>query len=246
MTEKEILTPASDGDMPTYIAMPDGPHQATAVLIYMDGFGPREELYAIARRYATCGYVAVLPHLFYRLGSPTFLPTNVKGQKPQPEQIAANDATTLELVRRDTRALFDYAAKGGLGRKIERWGVIGFCMGGRHAIAAAAEFPDYVGAALSVHGGRMVNNNVGLDGSSHLLIQQCRVPVYVACAKGDPSCPSEHQRMMSAEAAKTNGQVTVETLDALHGWSFPARWCFDRRASDWIWEKSLTMFDTIQ
>ncbi|RKF36705.1 dienelactone hydrolase family protein [Paraburkholderia fungorum] len=245
MIENQILVPAADGNMPTYVAMPSVPNKATAVLIYMDGFGPREELYATARRYATRGYVAVLPHLFYRLGSPTFLPTNIKGQNLQPEQVAANDATTLELVRRDTLALFDFAAKGGLGRTVERWGVIGFCMGGRHAVAAAAAFPGYVRAALSVHGGRMVNNNMHPDGSSHLLIQQCLVPVHVACARDDPSCPPEHQAILSAEAAKTNGLVTVETLDALHGWSFPERWCFDRKASDWIWEKSLNMFEAV-
>ena len=228
--------------MPTFVASPEGRAPASAVLIYMDVFGPREELYEIARRYASRGYIAVLPHLFYRIGSPSFKPNNVRGQKLEPAAGAANNATTLAMVRRDTAAVFKCADGGGLGRAVRAWGVIGYCMGGRHAIAAAVEYPDRVRAGISVHGGCLVDTDESVDESPHLLVSRCRVPLHIACATNDPTCPPEHVEVLEAEASKTGGLVTVETLNAEHGWSFQDRWCYDQQAAEWIWEKSLRMF----
>lgn len=175
--------------MPTFIASPESQEPAPAVLIYMDVFGPREELYDIARRYASHGYIAVLPHLFYRIGSPSFKPNNARGQKLEPAAVAAIRGTSLAMVSRDTAVLFEHADDGAFGRSVSSWGVIGYCMGGRHAMSAAARYPDRVRGGLSVHGGRLVTTDESARESPHLLLRQCRVPLHIACASNDPDCP---------------------------------------------------------
>ena len=76
MKEISLRIPTSDGAMPVFAAMPQDVALAPGVLIYMDVFGPREELDDIARRFASAGYLAVVPQLFHRLGSPVFATAN--------------------------------------------------------------------------------------------------------------------------------------------------------------------------
>ena len=242
MRELNLSVPTPAGPMPVFAAMPRQGSRLPGVLVCMDVFGPREELYDIARRYATCGYLAVLPDLFHRLGSPRFEPADRKGDPVPPAAHTANDATTLVMSAQDALAVFRHGEGGGFGVQVGVWGVVGYCMGGRHAIAAAVHHPRYVRAALSVHGGRMVAPAGAAGESPHRLLQRCRVPLYIGCARDDPTCPPEHQALLEEEARGNAALVTVERVDALHGWSFPQRWCFDRDAANHVWDTSLSMF----
>ena len=62
----EIRTP--DGVMPTFTACPRDGGPFPVVIIYMDVWGVREELFDIARRVASVGYYCVVPDLYYRQG----------------------------------------------------------------------------------------------------------------------------------------------------------------------------------
>ncbi len=235
--ELEVLT--SDGTMPVFAAMPQDVAVAPGVLIYMDVFGPREELNDIARRFATAGYLAVVPQLFHRLGSPVFAPANRPGEELDPAAARANQVTSMQMSASDTAALIRFAAAGGFGIATGLWGAIGYCMGGRHAVAAATEHPEHVRAALSVHGGRLVDTS---DTSPHHMIGRSTVPLFYFFAKEDPTCPDEHQDTLERLAAGTRGRVAVEHVDAHHGWTFPGRWCYDKHASERVWEKALGLF----
>jgi len=237
--ELSLVIPTPDGEMPVFAAVPQGVDCAPGVLIYMDVFGPREELRDIARRFASCGYIAVLPQLFHRLGSPVFAPANHLGDVLDDAVVRANDATSMAGSASDTRAIIDCAAAGTFGMRSGLWGAIGYCMGGRHALSAAATHPRWVRAALSVHGGRLVD---GSKTSPHHLISRSSVPLHFAFAKDDSTCPPAHQTTIEQLAARSAGRVTVEHHDAAHGWSFPDRWCFNRAASERVWEQALAMF----
>ena len=239
MRELTLVIPTADGGIPAFAAVPQDTAIAPGVLIFMDIFGPREELRDIARRFASCGYAAVLPNLFHRVGSPEFAPANAP-QDPVPSSaVQANDATTLQMTSADSRAIIDFAGSGGLGLPTALFGAIGYCMGGRHAIAAALAHPAQIRAALCIHGGRLVDApGAAIDG----LIGHTTVPLHFAFAREDPTCPPHHQSVIERAAAAANGLVTIEHIDALHGWSFPDRWCFDVRASERVWETALAMF----
>ena len=67
---KETLADVAtrDGLMETFITRPDRPGPFPGVVLYMDVWGIREELYDIARRIATVGYCVAVPDLYYREG----------------------------------------------------------------------------------------------------------------------------------------------------------------------------------
>ena len=239
MHERQLQVPTPDGAMPVFAAIPQDVSAAPGVLVYMDVFGPREELRDIARRFASCGYVAVLPQLFHRLGGPVFAPIRRADDPLEAAAVRANDATTLAMSALDTRAILDFAAAGGFGIAVESWGAIGYCMGGRHALGAAVSHPERVRAALSVHGGRLVDAS---ESSPHLLLERAAVPLHLAFARDDATCPQAHQELLAQLAAASAGRVSVEYHEAHHGWSFPERWCFDRHASERVWERALAMF----
>ncbi|MEO8542758.1 MAG: dienelactone hydrolase family protein [Burkholderiaceae bacterium] len=239
MKEIQLEVPTPDGSMPVFAAMPQDVAVAPGVLIYMDVFGPREELDDIARRFATAGYLAVVPQLFHRLGSPAFAPANRQDDALDPAAARANQATSMQMSAADTAALISFASAGGFGMATGLWGAIGYCMGGRHAIAAATTHPRHVRAALSVHGGRLVDAS---KASPHNMIASSTVPLYYFFAKDDPTCPAAHQELIRQAAASTAGRVQVEQLDAHHGWTFPARWCYDKHSTERVWEKALAMF----
>ena len=61
-----VRTPA--GEMETFITQPEDGGPFPPVVIYMDFWGVREELFDIARRVGTVGYYCLVPDLYYRQG----------------------------------------------------------------------------------------------------------------------------------------------------------------------------------
>src|SRR5438309_2108028 len=62
----EIATPS--GRMETFVTHPEQDGPFPPVIIYMDIWGVREELFEIARRVGTVGYYCLVPDLYYRQG----------------------------------------------------------------------------------------------------------------------------------------------------------------------------------
>jgi carboxymethylenebutenolidase len=239
MKESNVEIRCGDGTMPAFVSVPEGVASCPGIIVYMDVFGPREELYDICRHFTACGYAAILPQLFYRLGSPVFAPANRRSDAVDPLAQEANAATTIDMTMRDVTAIVDFLDRGGVGIPVGRLGTIGYCMGGRHALAAAVAAPQAIAAAVSAHGGRLVTDAAD---SPHLLLERIQVETYLAFAHDDETCPEPHQQLLERTAAAVGSHIRCERLAAHHGWSFVERWCFDRKASDRVWEHSLQMF----
>jgi carboxymethylenebutenolidase len=225
-----------DGTMEVRTFPPAGAPRG-AVLFLMDAFGLRPELDAMAARYAEAGWLTLLPDLYRRLETRTFATPPYLGAPLDPAMIAANEGTTLAMTRADLGALMEDA-----GRRFgaERFGAVGYCMGVRHAVAAAEAWPIRVRAAAGLHGGRMVN---GSAESPHLLLGRSKAAIYLGMAKDDPDCPEEHQRILEAVAGRAGTRVAVERVDALHGWTFPERYCHDPVAAEAAFARVLRLFD---
>lgn len=213
----QVVTP--DGAMTLHAFAPPAGRARGGVILYMDAFGLRPELDAMAARYAAHGWFALLPDLYHRLPRRTF-PVPPSADAPlDPAMTEANLATTLAMTVADTAIVLAEAARR---FGLVAFGAVGHCMGARHALAAATEFPDRIHAAACLHGGRMVWN--GPD-SPHLLIPRCRAALYIAMARDDDTCPEAHQRILERMVAEAGGRAEIERCDALHGWTFPERWC---------------------
>jgi len=212
MAQIEIKT--DDGTCPAYVFHPAGSGPWPGVLVYMDGIGMRPALHAIAERIASGGYYVLLPDLFYRVGAYT---------APDPAKLFTDEATrtlwrekffstaTVANIMRDTKAFLGHLTNE---RHVvqPRFGVTGYCMGGRLALAAAGHFPDQIAAAASYHGGNIAND---APDSPHLLAGKLRARLYIAPAENDPADQTER---LGAALRAAGVDHTIEVYPAKHGW----------------------------
>lgn len=236
MQQETVLIATADGEMETFIACP-GRYPAPVVVLYMDALGIREELREMTRRMARAGYYSLLPNLFYRAGGPSFDPDGLPDQV-DPRMHQLNRATTQAMVLSDSRALLEFLTtedRAGTGPMAS----IGFCMGGRHAIVAAAEFPDRIRAAASVHGGFLVTAE---DDSAHRRCAAARAELFFAFAEDDPVAPALH--MATLERVMRENSIAGSCRmyrGSQHGFIFPQRYCYDGSAAEQVWEHWFAM-----
>src|SRR5207302_1979458 len=128
------------GSMPAYIALPAG-GRGPGIVLLQEIFGITDYLKRRARDLANLGYVALVPDLYWRMGSGITLDEDTQEGLQQAfgylqsldEPLAVDDAVAaLELLKAEPET-------GG------QVGVLGFCMGGRLAFKLAARSrPDAV------------------------------------------------------------------------------------------------------
>lgn len=222
-----VRTP--DGTMPTFVTEPEEGGPYPAVIVFMDAPGIREELRDMARRLGTVGYRVLLPSLFYRDGGPSFDPAHLASHEPDPEMMRLNRELTHARCLADTGALLAGLAPHG------PVAAIGYCMGARHALAAAGAFPDRVAATASLHGGHQVTDR---PDSAHLALRTARAECYFGFADGDPLTPPGHQAAL-AEACRQHGVAARFEVHSgtAHGFTFPGRHCYDKPAAERVWER---------
>jgi carboxymethylenebutenolidase len=225
--------------MEVFLTHPEEDGPFPNVIIFMDAFGLREELRDFARRIGTVGYQVALPNLFYRDGGRSFDPSEFPAHGPDPEMLRLNHQLTHQRVLTDTGALLDLFSRGTL--TPTPVGCVGYCMGGRHAYAAAGTFPDRVTAMASLHGGYQVTDRAD---SPHLLTRRIRGECYFGFADGDPLTPPEHIQTIGNEMTRYGIVHRLETHTGTeHGFTFPERYCFSKQAAERVWERLFALFD---
>ncbi|MFB4296647.1 dienelactone hydrolase family protein [Actinomadura sp. NTSP31] len=131
----DIMIPAGARELPAYLAVPEGEGPWPAVVIVFEALGANEDMRAQADRFASRGYLAVLPDLYD--GAPWLrcvrkaLLQMRAGRGPAYDAV---EATRAWLAARDD-------CTGDVG-------VCGFCMGGGFALVAAAKY-DFAAAAVN-------------------------------------------------------------------------------------------------
>ena len=203
----EVVTTHDGGRMPAFIARPpsgDGP----GVVVLQEIFGVTDYIKQRARDLAALGYVALVPQLYWRLGSDIELPENTPeglqqafGYMQRLDQAQAVDDAAAALEH--LRALPQTSSKAG---------VLGFCMGGRLAfmVAAAAE-PDVV---VSYYG----------SGIASQLQDAPRVtaPIVFHFGAADPYLPvAEAEQIRAAFSHHPNTEVHIHA-DAGHAFDNPS------------------------
>jgi carboxymethylenebutenolidase len=147
---EEITLATTDGDMPTYVAIPDG-DASGAVVVVQEAFGVTPHIQHLCRRLAESGYTAIAPALYHRVGSPVLDYTDFDAVMPAMTSLTAGgietdlDAAFAELKRRG----FTDASTG----------IVGFCMGGTVALFAGTQWQ--LGAAVTFYGGGVSQGRFG-------------------------------------------------------------------------------------
>jgi carboxymethylenebutenolidase len=248
MQEQCVEIKTADGTMDAFITHPEENGSFPAVLLYMDIWGVREELYDIARRIGTVGYYCMVPDFYYRNGKRIhFEFRNEKNQtisinRLQGEalrQIQSRPKLTNQMVLDDSGAILKFLD----GEKRVRpsgLGAIGFCMGGRYVMGAAGTYPERFVASASLHGTILISDQ---KDSPHLLAAKLRGEFYCGFAERDSHAPlpmvQELEKILKPCPVRYRFTVHPGTE---HGYSLPDRDVHDKRATARDWELIFAMF----
>jgi carboxymethylenebutenolidase len=232
--ERDVRT--ADGVMNTFFACDAQPARKSLVIVLMDAPGIREALRDIARRIAADGYLAALPNLYYRTHREfTIGPTREHPDAAKNRDLIGKMVATLgnAKVASDVGALLDYAAseKVASGPKV---GVVGYCMSGAFAVAAAAQYPDRIACAASYYGTRLVTD---APDSPHRLAAKVRSECYFCFAERDPFVPAAQVEEFRKAIATLGKPWRVETYAGTeHGFAFPDRGTYDEAGAERHWQ----------
>src|SRR5262249_18374421 len=145
---------------------------------------------------------------------------------------------TPDKISTDAGAFFDYLA----GRPEvsgERFGVCGYCMGGRISVMVAGRLPDRVAAAASFHGGGLVTDTAD---SPHLLADRISATVYVGGAENDASFTADDAEQLGKALTAAGGAHTHEWYQAAHGLAVPDTPPYDAVADERHWTAMTALF----
>jgi carboxymethylenebutenolidase len=241
MAKQNIAIRTQDGTAKAGLFQPS--HQPAAeapgVILYMDAFGPRPALDAMAERLADEGYVVLLPDLFYRYGDygPLDAKTAFSEEPTRTKLRSMIGDTTQDMTRRDTAAFLETLTQAGATGRI---GVVGYCMGGGRAINAAAAYPERIAAAASFHGGRLASD---APDSPHLNVATIKGRVYVGSAGVDESFPPEQSARLAEALRRAEIDHVIENYVGMaHGWAVPDSRVHDERGAERHWTRLLTLF----
>lgn len=247
MKERQVKIKTADGEIDTFITHPQDGNAHGAIILYMDVWGLREELFDIARRIATTGYYCMVPDFYYRFGNVrhSFRDANhrmISMELLDAERVQQVRAPMLKLsdamVVNDTGSLLDFLDRGEpVGRAV---GAIGYCMGGRHVFRVAGSFPNRFKACASLHGTRLVTD--GAD-SPHLTAKHAEGELYCGYAEHDPFAALSNIQAIESVMQGSRAKLSYELhKGGRHGYALPDRDIHDKQAANRDWELMFAMW----
>ncbi|MCI2422263.1 dienelactone hydrolase family protein [Saccharopolyspora sp. K220] len=242
-TSVDIPTP--DGVADAYLVHSDAPGPHPAVLLYMDAFGLRPHLNAMADRLASAGYTVVVPNVLYRHGRtpvvdlPEFIDPS---QRPEIFQKIGPliQSLTPELAMRDAGAYLDWLAN-----RPEATngpvGITGYCMGAVLALRTAGTYPERVAAAGGFHGGNLATE---APDSPHLVADRVTAELYFGHADQDPSLPTAQIDRLEEALTAAGVRHRCEVYPgAHHGYTQADTAAYNPEAAERHWTALLDLFD---
>ena len=215
-----ITIKAADGhEFSAYVAEPAGDRRGTVVVL-QEIFGVNRHMRAVADRFASEGYRAVVPALFDRVEAGVEMgydQESLERGKGLMAQIAIDDAV------RDVAAVAEWA-------KPDKVAVVGYCWGGTVAWAAATRL-DGLSAVVSLYGG-------GVPGMAE---ETPNCPIQIHFGETDHSIPMD--RVEAFRQAQPD--LPVHLYPAGHGFACDERASYHeesdrlahRRAFDFLNER---------
>ena len=199
MNEAWIEIPVKGGRMAAFRAGED----ERAIVMLQEVFGVNAAMQDKARKFAALGYTVLVPDLFWRMQPRVSLGYTGKDREKAFELFGKFDFAA---------GIADIAATA-LSLRSERVGVMGFCLGGKLAVASTAAYP--FRAVASLYG-------VKLEADKERL-QAIDVPLQIHVGDKDAHVPTEAvEQIKDALRGRSNAEVFVYP-GAQHGFFNAAR-----------------------
>ncbi|MFG2205757.1 dienelactone hydrolase family protein [Streptomyces sp. NPDC048638] len=236
--------PTPDGVADAYLAHADDGEPHPGVLLYMDAFGLRPSLKAMARRLAEHGYTVLVPNVFYRSGrAPVIeLPDHIDpSQRPEifAQLTPLLQALTPEPAMRDAGAYLAHLAASPLVTD-GPVGTTGYCLGGMLGVRTAAAFPDRIAAAAAFHAGRLATD---AEDSPHRLVDRITAELYFGHADHDSSMPADQIKKLEQALDAAGVRYRSELYEgAHHGYTQADTAAYDAEADERHWRDLLELF----
>lgn len=216
---QDIKLKASDGfEFGAYRAEPAGAPKG-AIVVIQEIFGVNHHIRSVCDRLAKEGYVAIAPSIFDRI-EPGFQSGYSPDEVANARKFVANPDFAAML--RDSQAAIDAVASAG------PVGIIGFCLGGSIAYAAATKL-NGLSAAVGYYGGAIVR----------FADDKPKVATQLHFGEKDAGIP-----LGDVETIKSK-RPEVEVFiypGAQHGFHCDERASYDKASADIAWPRSLEFF----
>jgi carboxymethylenebutenolidase len=213
---QDIKLKASDSfELGAYRADPSGAAKA-AVVVIQEIFGVNHHIRSVCDRLAGEGYVAIAPAIFDRI-EPGFTSGYSPDEVANARKFVANPDWAAML--RDTQAAIDTV------RSIGPVGIIGFCLGGSIAYAAATKLSG-LSAAIGYYGGAIVR----------FADDKPKVPTQLHFGEKDAGIPLSDVEIIKAK--RPDVEVFVYP-GAQHGFHCDERASYDNASADIAWPRSM-------
>ncbi len=209
---EEVKIPVADGQIPGYAARPATGGPFPTVLVIQEIFGVHEHIKDVCRRLAKLGYFAAAPALYAREG-------DVSGMSDIQEIISKVVAKVPDAqVASDLDATAAWA-KGTGKADTARFGVTGFCWGGRQVWLYAAHNPN-LKAAVAWYG-PLKRPGTDLQPKNPVdLVGELKCPVLGLYGGADAGIPvASVDEMKAALKAAHNPSEIVLYPDTPHGFN---------------------------
>jgi carboxymethylenebutenolidase len=216
---QDIKLTASDGfKLGGYRADPTATPKG-AVVVIQEIFGVNHHIRAVCDRLAGEGYVAIAPAIFDRV-EPNF----TSGYSPDEIAVARKFVANPDwaAILRDTQAAIDAVKDAG------PVGIIGFCLGGSVAYAAATKLSG-LSAAIGYYGGAIVK----------FADDKPTVPTQLHFGELDHGIPLSDVDIIRAKRPDVEIHVYP---GAQHGFNCDERPSYDKASADIAWPRSLAFF----
>lgn len=216
---QDIKLKASDGfQLGGYRAEPAGAPKG-AVVVIQEIFGVNHHIRSVCDRLAAAGYVAVAPSIFDRI-EPNFQSGYSPDEVAVARKFVANPDYPAMLL--DTQAAIDAV------KNVGPVGIIGFCLGGSVAYAAATKLSG-LSAAIGYYGGAVVRS----------ADDKPKVPTQLHFGEKDAGIPLSD--VDTIKAKRPDVEVYVYP-GAQHGFNCDERASYDKASADIAWPRSLDFF----
>ena len=216
---KDIKLTASDNfQFGAYRAEPKSSAKA-AVVVIQEIFGVNHHIRSVCDRLAAEGYTAIAPSIFDRT-EPNFQCGYSPDEIAEARKFIANPDWAAML--RDTQAAIDAV------KSVGPVGIIGFCLGGSVAYAAAAKLSG-LSAAIGYYGGAIVR----------FADDKPKVPTQLHFGEKDAGIPLTDVETIRAKRPDVEIHIYP---GAQHGFHCDERASYDKASADIAWPRSMSFF----